>query len=58
MKIIHVSGKRKRAIARATLKPGDGRIRINKIPLEVFQPETARLKITAKPKIIIFLIIY
>ena len=46
MKIIHVSGKRKRAIARATLKPGNGSIRINKIPLEVFQPETARLKIT------------
>ena len=46
MKIIHVSGKRKRAIARATLKSGKGNIRINKIPLEVFQPETARLKIT------------
>ncbi len=46
MKIIHVSGKRKRAIARATLKPGNGSIRINKIPLEVFQPEMSRLKIT------------
>ena len=46
MKIIHVSGKRKRAIARATLKPGNGTIRINKIPLEVFQPEMSRLKIT------------
>ena len=46
MKIIHVSGKRKRAIARATLKSGNGRIRINKIPLEIFQPETSRLKIT------------
>jgi small subunit ribosomal protein S9 len=46
MKPIHVSGKRKRAIARATLKSGNGRIRINKIPLEIFQPETARLKIT------------
>ena len=46
MKIIHVSGKRKRAIARATLKSGKGNIRTNKIPLEVFQPETARLKIT------------
>ena len=46
MKIIHVSGKRKRAIARATLKLGNGKIRINKIPLAVFQPEMARLKIT------------
>ena len=51
MKIIHVSGKRKRAIARATLKPGNGSIRINKIPLEIFQPETARLKI-AEPLIL------
>ena len=46
MKIIHVSGKRKRAIARATLKLGNGKIRINKIPLAVLQPEMARLKIT------------
>ena len=46
MKPIHVSGKRKRAIARATLKSGNGCVRINKIPLEVFQPEMARLKIT------------
>ena len=46
MKPIHVSGKRKRAIARATLKSGTGKIRINKIPLNVFQPETSRLKIT------------
>ena len=46
MKAIHVSGKRKRAIARATLTTGKGNIRINKIPLAIFQPETARLKIT------------
>ena len=46
MKPIHVSGKRKRAIARATLRPGTGKIRINKIPLNVLQPETSRLKIT------------
>ena len=46
MKPIHVSGKRKRAIARATLNSGTGKIRINRIPLNVFQPETARLKIT------------
>ena len=45
MKTIHVSGKRKRAIARATLKSGNGSIRINKIPLKIFQPEMARLKI-------------
>ena len=45
MKPIHVSGKRKRAIARATLKRGTGKVRINKIPLAVFQPKMARLKI-------------
>ena len=46
MKPIHVSGKRKRAIARATLKSGSGKIKINKIPLDAFRPETARLRIT------------
>lgn len=44
-KIIHVSGKRKRAIARATIKPGKGNIKINKISLDNFQPRLARLKI-------------
>jgi small subunit ribosomal protein S9 len=40
-----VSGKRKTAIARAVVKPGMGRIRINKTPLEIFEPEIAREKI-------------
>jgi small subunit ribosomal protein S9 len=44
-KIIHVSGKRKRAVARATLKEGKGKIRINKILLENFRPEMFRMKI-------------
>jgi len=43
MKILVTSGKRKTAIARATIKPGKGRIRINKIPVEIFQPEMARM---------------
>ncbi|RLI27343.1 MAG: 30S ribosomal protein S9 [Candidatus Hecatellales archaeon] len=38
-------GKRKTAIARAVLRPGSGKIRINKIPLEIYQPELARQKI-------------
>ncbi|RLI34370.1 30S ribosomal protein S9 [Candidatus Bathyarchaeota archaeon] len=38
-------GKRKTAIARAVISPGSGRIRINKIPLEIYQPELARMKI-------------
>lgn len=44
-KQVNVSGKRKTAVARASLKPGEGRIRINKVPLEIYQPELARLKI-------------
>jgi len=45
MKVIVTSGKRKTAVARATAKPGRGRVRINKIPVEIFQPEMIRLKI-------------
>lgn len=44
-KIIHVLGRRKRAIAKATLKPGKGRVVINKISIEDFQPKMTRLKI-------------
>ncbi|MBD3189349.1 MAG: 30S ribosomal protein S9 [Candidatus Heimdallarchaeota archaeon] len=44
-RIVLTSGKRKTAIARATTKPGKGRIRINSVPLEIFQPELARMKI-------------
>ncbi|MEE9237417.1 MAG: 30S ribosomal protein S9 [Thermoplasmata archaeon] len=39
------SGKRKTAIARAVVRRGQGRVRINKVPLEIHQPEMARLKI-------------
>jgi len=44
-KVIHTSGKRKTAIARATLKSGKGRVRVNNKPVEFYQPELARLKI-------------
>jgi small subunit ribosomal protein S9 len=44
-KVIHTSGKRKTAIARGKFKKGKGRIRINKQPVELYQPELARLKI-------------
>jgi small subunit ribosomal protein S9 len=43
-KVIVISGKRKTAIARAVIRPGNGKIRINKIPLEIFQPDIAREK--------------
>ena len=44
-KVLVVSGKRKTAVARAIVKPGAGRIRINRTPVEIFEPEIAREKI-------------
>jgi len=44
-KVLVVSGKRKTAIARAIVRPGIGRIRINRTPLEIYEPEVARQKI-------------
>ncbi len=44
-KVVNTSGKRKTAIARATTHKGTGKIRINKIPLEIFGSELVRLKI-------------
>jgi len=44
-KAIITSGKRKRAIARATLTPGKGRIRVNKQFVSIIEPKLARLKI-------------
>jgi len=45
MKAVHVSGKRKRSIARATLKSGYGRIRINNQLLENISPKMVQMKI-------------
>ncbi|MHA1267658.1 MAG: 30S ribosomal protein S9 [Candidatus Helarchaeota archaeon] len=45
-KLILTSGKRKTAVARAVIKEGKGKIRINGIPLELWQPELARLTIS------------
>ena len=39
------SGKRKTAIARATIGPGKGRVRVNNIPVEIIQPEVSRMKV-------------
>ncbi|HMK54538.1 MAG TPA: 30S ribosomal protein S9, partial [Methanobacteriaceae archaeon] len=44
-KVIHTSGKRKTAIARGKFREGKGRVRINKRPVEFYDPELARLKI-------------
>ncbi len=45
MKIIHKSGKRKTAIARATLKAGKGLVKINNIALDEYKPKLSRLKL-------------
>jgi len=46
VKVVNTSGKRKTAIARATLKEGKGRIRINSVPLEIYGIELSRMKIS------------
>ena len=45
IKTIHVAGKRKMSIARATVRAGNGIVRINKMNLETISPELAREKI-------------
>lgn len=44
-KVVNTSGKRKTSVARATVKKGMGRVRINKVPLELLTPELAKFKI-------------
>ncbi len=45
MKVVNASGKRKSAIARATLKEGKGTIRINHKLIDACEPKIARLKL-------------
>lgn len=42
--VTNTSGKKKTAVARATVRPGSGRVRINAKPIELVEPEQARLK--------------
>ncbi|WP_254534758.1 30S ribosomal protein S9 [Halomarina litorea] len=42
--VTNTSGKKKTAIARATVREGTGRVRINAQPVELVEPEMARLK--------------
>ncbi|MCK4717290.1 MAG: 30S ribosomal protein S9 [Thermoplasmata archaeon] len=42
--VINTSGKRKTAIARASVIKGKGRVRINHVPVEILSPELARIK--------------
>lgn len=45
MKIVNTSGKRKTAVARATLREGKGNIRINSLSIDVYEPRLYRLKL-------------
>ena len=45
MENVDTSGKRKTAIARAVVKEGTGKVTVNKVPLDLYTPELARLKI-------------
>ena len=42
--VIQTSGKRKSAIAKATIKSGKGRIRINNLPVEIFPNNIVKTK--------------
>lgn len=44
MKVIVASGKRKTAVARATVRKGRGAVRVNSVPIEIYPMELARLK--------------
>ena len=43
--VILATGKRKAAVARATVRKGTGRVRFNGRPLEIVEPEIIRLKV-------------
>jgi small subunit ribosomal protein S9 len=42
--VTNTSGKKKTAIARATVREGEGRVRVNSRPVELVEPEPSRLK--------------
>jgi small subunit ribosomal protein S9 len=42
--VTNTSGKKKTAIARATIDDGEGRVRVNATPVELVDPEQSRLK--------------
>ncbi|PSQ43169.1 30S ribosomal protein S9 [Halobacteriales archaeon SW_7_68_16] len=42
--VTNTSGKKKTAVARATVTDGDGTVRVNAQPVELVEPEMARLK--------------
>jgi len=45
MRVVVTTGKRKTSLAKATIKNGSGRVRINGQPLEILQPDVAKMRI-------------
>ena len=45
MRMVVTAGKRKTSLAKATVRDGSGRIRVNGQPLEILQPDIVRLRI-------------
>lgn len=50
-RVVQSSGKRKQSIARATIKNGDGSVKVNLTPLEVYGAQYARMRIDEALKI-------
>ncbi|MDI6819343.1 MAG: 30S ribosomal protein S9 [Candidatus Hodarchaeaceae archaeon] len=46
MKVVLAVGRRKAAIARATVRDGKGKVFVNKRSIDVYEPELARLRIS------------
>ncbi len=44
-KVVHTSGKRKKSIARATLKEGTGKVRINKVNIDDYHPKMLQMRL-------------
>jgi small subunit ribosomal protein S9 len=42
--VTNTSGKKKTAVARATVRDGTGKVRVNSRPVELVEPEQSRLK--------------
>lgn len=42
--LVHITGKRKAAVARGTVRKGNGRVMINRTPLDIFNPSIARAR--------------
>lgn len=44
-KTLVASGKRKTAVARASLREGDGKVKVNNVPLSLYKPKMYRMRI-------------